>query len=111
LGRDNGIVVSRKKTKDEDKDKALSNERTKLLTYEISIRNLKSVPIKIVVEDQVPLSNMEEVKVEVLEHGKAELIAETGKLRWVLEMPAKESRKQSFSYQLKYNKDKTLAAY
>lgn len=111
LGRDNGIFVARKKTKDEDKDKALSNERTKLLTYEISVRNMKSVPIKIVVEDQVPLSNMEEVKVEVLDHGKSELIAETGKLRWVLELPAKESRKQSFSYQLKYNKDKTLAAY
>lgn len=111
LGRDHGIVVTRKKTKDEEKDKALSNEKTKLLTYEIAIRNLKSVGIKIVIEDQVPLSNIEEVKVEIMDVGKAEHIKETGKLRWVVDLPAKESRKYTFTYQLKYNKDKTLAAY
>lgn len=109
LGRDNNLLVTRKKTKDEDKEKALSNEKTKSLEYEIALRSMKSSNIKIVVEDQIPLSTMEDVKVAVGSTGKAEFITETGKLRWVVNLAPKETQKFKFSYDLKYNKDKSLA--
>jgi uncharacterized protein (TIGR02231 family) len=111
LGRDNNLLVTRKKTKDEDKEKMLSNEKTKSLEYEIALRSMKSTAVKIVVEDQIPLSAMEDVKVEVGSIGKAEFITETGKLRWVVNLAPKETLKFKFSYDLKYDKDKSLALY
>jgi uncharacterized protein (TIGR02231 family) len=111
MGRDNGIVVTRKKIKDEEKTRTLSSEKTKMLTYEIAVRNMKATGIKIVVEDQIPLSKLEDVKVEMGDIGKAELIAETGKLRWIFEIATKETRKVNFSYNLKFDKERTLAAY
>jgi uncharacterized protein (TIGR02231 family) len=111
MGRDNGIVVTRKKIKDEEKTKTLSSEKTKMLTYEIAVRNMKAIGIKIVVEDQIPLSKLDDVKVEMADIGKAEHIAETGKIRWIFEIPSKETRKATFSYNLKFDKERTLAAY
>jgi uncharacterized protein (TIGR02231 family) len=109
LGRDSNVIITRKKTKDDDKERALSNEKTKSVEYEIALRSLKSAPIKIVIEDQLPMSKMEEVKVEIGSIGKAEHIAETGKLRWIVTLAPKETQKLKFSYDIKYNKDKVLA--
>lgn len=58
LGRDNNIVITRKKTKDDDKERTLSNEKTKSVEYEIALRSMKSAPIKIVIEDHLPLSKL-----------------------------------------------------
>lgn len=110
LGRDNGIYVTRKKTDDDEKIKALSNEKIKTVTYEIAIKNYKAGSINLTIEDQLPITTNEDIKVELLTSSKAEYNNDDGMLIWKYDIGAKETKKLSFSYSMKYHKDKQLAA-
>jgi hypothetical protein len=57
----------------------------------LAIRSSKEVAVKVVVEDQVPISEYEEVSVEVTTLPKADLDAARGLLSWQLSLPAKGS--------------------
>ncbi|MCB9189656.1 MAG: DUF4139 domain-containing protein [Flavobacteriales bacterium] len=109
LGRDRGIYVTRKKISDEEKVKPLANEKTKTVTYEIAIKNYKSADINLTIEDQIPVSNIEEIKVTMGENSGAEFNEGLGYLKWKRDIKSKETQKFKFTYTLKYDKDKQLA--
>lgn len=109
LGRDRGIYVTRKKLSDEEKVKPLSNEKAKTVTYEIAVKNYKSAKINLTIEDQIPISNIEEIKVEMGENSKAEYDEDQGYLTWKRSIESKETQKFKFTYTLRYDKDKQLA--
>ncbi|MFT7156765.1 MAG: hypothetical protein ACI8Q1_001780, partial [Parvicella sp.] len=111
LGRDRGIYVTREKTDDEEKVKALASEKTKTVTYEIAIKNYKNAKINLTIEDQIPVSTVEEIKVEMIDKSKADYDEKKGLLIWKKEIGAKETQKFTFKYSMKYDKNKTLAAY
>jgi uncharacterized protein (TIGR02231 family) len=56
LGRDEGVVVERTKLKAFSKRQLLGTRRTASLAFEIEVRDNKGVPVRVVIEDQVPLS-------------------------------------------------------
>jgi len=109
LGRDHGIYVTRKKTDDEEKIKTLSSEKIKTLTYEIAIKNYKNAEINLTIEDQIPISNKDEIKVDLLEKSEAAHDEKTGKLVWKKTIDPKETEKFEFQYELKFDKNKNLA--
>ena len=109
LGRDRGIYLTRKKTSDEEKIKKLTGQKEKTVTYQLALKNYKSTSVSIIVEDQTPVSTIEDIKVELLEKGIADYNKKTGKLLWNINLDAKETLKYEFTYLLRYDKDKTLA--
>lgn len=109
LGRDRGIYVTRKKVSDEEKVKPLSNEKAKTVTYEIAVKNYKSSEITLTIEDQIPISNIEEIKVEMGDNSNAEYNKDQGYLKWKREIDPKETQKFKFTYTLRYDKDRQLA--
>jgi len=109
LGRDRGIYLTRKKTSDEEKIKKLAGQKEKTVSYQLALKNYKSTNVAIIIEDQVPVSTIEDIKVEVLEKGIADYNDKTGKLTWNINIDAKETLKYEFTYLLRYDKDKTLA--
>lgn len=109
MGRDKGIVIQRKKLKDKTKEKVLLEEKTITVTYEIMIKNTKSVATELHVEDQIPLSSNPAIVVKLTDSAKAKYDAETGKLEWDINLKSKESRKISFTYEVKIPKDKVIA--
>jgi len=111
LGRDRGIYITRKKTDDVENVKKLASEKTKTITYEIAIKNFKNSEINLTIEDQIPISNNEEIEVTLEDKGKAAFDKKTGKLTWKRVINAKETEKLRFTYQLKFDKNKTLASY
>ena len=56
------------------------------------------------------ITNNEDIKVELLSSDKAEYNKDDGMLIWKYEIGAKVTKKFSFSYSMKYHKDKQLAA-
>ncbi len=104
LGRDKSMIVERKKLKDFSKRSFSGNTKIDESIYEISVRNLKSTDIKITVEDQIPLSNTSDIKVELIDKGNAEYDETTGKLTWKLDLKAGESIKLKFAYKISYPK-------
>lgn len=109
LGRDKSIAVKRIKLKDKSKEKILNENKMVTKTYEIAVRNTKSIPIRLIVEDQMPVTTDPSIKITYEEYGKASFNPETGKLIWDFKLDPKESKRMSFTYEVKYPKDKLLA--
>lgn len=108
LGRDKSIIAERRKLKDKEREEIIGKERIKTITYELSFRNTKNGKINLKIEDQVPVSLIAEIKVSLLDQGSADFNKDTGMLSWDVDLKSKESKKFTFTYSIKYDKDKPL---
>ena len=59
--------------------------------------------------DQIPMSRIKEIEVEMLENISGEYDETTGKLKWRLTIQPGETAEVSFKFQVKYPKDKNLS--
>jgi len=108
LGRDKRIVVKREKLKDFTTRKAIGGNQRDSYAWEISVRNTKSEPIRIQIEDQVPVSQNSQIEVTVLDITGARYNKETGKLTWSMTLQPNDTKKIVFKYEVKYPKDKVV---
>ena len=108
LGRDKRIVVKREKLKELTSRKLIGTNQRESYAWEISVRNTKGEAIKVIVEDQVPVSQNNQIEVSVLDVAGAKYNKDTGKLSWVLNLQPNETRKMVFKYEVKYPKDKLV---
>ena len=104
LGRDKNVVVTRTKLKEFNKNKFLSSKRIETRAFEISIKNKKSTPLSIVIEDQIPIAVDKQIDVE---HEAVGAIVDKlkGRLTWKIELKSLEDRKLKFSYTVKHPAD------
>ena len=109
MGRDKGIVITREKIKDFCKNARFAGKKKSTRGYEIKVRNNKPKAVEIEIVDQIPLSKIKEIEVEVLENSSAEYDETTGKLIWKLTIQPGEIAEVSFKFQVKYPKDKNLS--
>ena len=109
MGRDKGIIITREKMKDFCKNARFAGKKKSTRGYEIKVRNNKPKAIEIEVVDQIPMSRIKEIEVEMLENSSAEYDETTGKLIWKLTIQAGETAEVSFKFQVKYPKDKNLS--
>ena len=79
-------------------------------TYDIMVRNNKNIPIRLVVEDQMPVTKETDIKIDYLEDSGARFNLETGKLVWDFTLKPKDNRKLTFSFEIKSPKEKVLSA-
>lgn len=109
LGRDKSVVVTRNKVKDFSKKRLIGANRVETKAWEIQVKNNKKQVIKLSIEDQIPVSKLKEITVELLEKGGAKYDEKTGKLTWNLTLQPSESKKLEFRYEVKYPKNKPLS--
>jgi uncharacterized protein (TIGR02231 family) len=108
LGTDKSIVIERKQLRDFEERVFFGSRTRESKVFEISVRNTKSEPIEIEIQDQIPVAMDESIKISPKELDRAVYDAKTGFLTWKLNIPAGESRNIRFSYQLEYPKGKQL---
>lgn len=108
LGKDPNIIVKRTLLKKESKEKIIGNQKERINSFEIELKNLKSTNIEVVVQDQIPITQNADISIEAMDKNKANYNVTTGILEWNLKLKTKESTKINFSYKVKYNKDLTL---
>ncbi len=109
LGRDKRIVVKREELKDLTSKKLIGTNQREEHTWEISVRNTKSDPIKITIEDQLPITRNSQIEVTPVDKGNAKFDSVTGKLTWTLAIQPNETKKVAYKYELKYPKDKQIS--
>jgi uncharacterized protein (TIGR02231 family) len=109
LGRDKNIVVTRIKQKDKIKEKIVGDDKMKLVSYEITVRNTKSSASNFNLQDQMPVSPNKEVVVTLVESSGAEVDTDTGILNWKMNIKPKETKKVTLTYSITFPKDKTIA--
>ncbi|MEI9946081.1 MAG: mucoidy inhibitor MuiA family protein [Chitinophagaceae bacterium] len=108
LGKDKGVVIKRTLMKEYSAKKFLGSNKTDSRQYEISIRNNKQLPIKIILEDQFPISTNKDIEVDKFSYENGKLDDDTKKVTWNLSVDAKKENKLQMSYVVKYPKDKIL---
>lgn len=108
FGVDKKINIKRTRVKDYSKKQFLGSNRIDEYGYEISIRNTKTTPIDIRIEDQIPVSTNKEVTVDLKESSGGKLDPVTGKLSWDMNLNAGEDKKVSFNYTVKHPKDMVM---
>ena len=64
LGRDKGIIVERKSLKELSSKQFLSNYKSESRAYQITVKNNKSQPIKIIIEDHFPIPTSKDVTID-----------------------------------------------
>jgi len=108
LGTDNSILVKREKRKDFTSRKVLGSNRTDTYSYLLTIRNNKSNPVKITLNDQIPVSSNSGINVDAIELSGGKLNTQTGEIKWDLEIKSQETKQLVLTYSVKYPKDKTV---
>lgn len=111
LGRDNGIIIDRKKLKEMSSRAFLGSSKKEQSVWEINVRNAKSAPMEITIEDQVPVSTDKDIEVTVDDMGGALYDEATGKLTWKLTLTPGETKKLKFGFTVKYPKSKRIGGY
>ncbi len=104
LGRDKGILIQRDGNKEMFDKKIIGNNIKETLAWDITIKNNKDSKIKIIIEDQYPLSYRKTVEVELLNSLGAKIDEKTGKLTWEIELNPNEKKVLNFKYSVKYPK-------
>lgn len=109
FGRDRGVNIQRTKEKDIERDKLIGSDKIKTRTYAIKVKNNHSTPINLVIEDQIPISQNEEIKVKLEAAADAKHNEKSGYLIWDTKLKAGETRQLGFSYTVSYDGNKQLS--
>ena len=107
LGDDQQINVKREVAEDFTTHKIVGSNKTQTYTYKITVRNNKQVPVKLILQEQYPVSAQKEIQVELTDQTtKANTDdAVKGILSYEIELNAGESKVITVGYSVKYPKD------
>ena len=111
LGRDENVSIKRAKPIDiKSEKKIIGNTKKEIITYEITIKNNKRVPIPIEIFDQIPISRQKDIEIDVDKNDLtgAEYNKDFGKLSWRIKIEPNSSKRLRFGYSIKYPKDKII---
>jgi uncharacterized protein (TIGR02231 family) len=108
MGRDKKVLVKREEI-EEFKNSKQSGSTIKMnKTFKITVRNTKNEAVRIILEDQIPVSQDSKIEVELTDGQGAIVDAQTGKLTWDLQFNPNENKEIIVKYLVKYPKDKKV---
>jgi len=108
LGMDKKINIKRERNKELTTVKCINENNTQSFGYTITIHNLHTDSVKVMVYDQLPVSEDKDIVVEPGDLSNAKKEEGTGKLTWAVPMAGGETKKLTFSYTVKYPKNKVV---
>jgi hypothetical protein len=108
MGRDRSIVVQREKMEEFSKKRTLGSNITETRGYEITLRNNKSQPVTMKVDDQIPVSVNSTITVEAIELSSGKLNPQTGNVTWEITLAPGAQQKISLQYEVKYPKSERV---
>lgn len=109
LGIDPNITVTRKQIKDFKSKTFIGINRVVDRTYDLEVKNNKAIAIDLKLMDRIPISQNKEIKVDDVETNSADYTAKNGLLSWKLNLKPGQSKKETFSFQLRYPKFKNIS--
>ena len=108
LGVDSSVVVTRVRGKDFTATTLTGNNIKQTRQWELTVRNLKTVPIEIEVLDQVPVSTNKQIVVGAIEISGAEMDEGTGILTWKFTLQPAEVKSMTVKYVVSSPKNMTV---
>jgi len=108
MGLDRNIIVERLPIKEFTASKLIGTNKKETIGYELIVKNKKSVPIKIELLDQIPVSQNNVIQINLEEKGNAAYTEDIGKLLWTMNIEAGQTKTEKFIYTAKYPKQASI---
>jgi hypothetical protein len=108
LGRDKQISVDRQKIKDFTTRQFIGNRKEETRAWKTTVKNNKNQEINMIILDQVPVSTLEEIEVNVQATSGGKRDPETGEIKWEFSLQPSGSKELELKYAVKYPKNRTL---
>lgn len=108
LGRDESISIERDKRRDFTSTRMIGANRVDTRSFLITVRNNRSNSIELVVSDQIPISQNNQIEVEAEELSGGKLNEIDGKVKWTLKLKPEESKELVLTYRVKYPKNQKV---
>lgn len=108
VGADKGITVNRELVQSNSSRQVMISSNKAVRTWRITLTNTKNVPAEVSVKDQYPISNDEDIEIELLQSQGATVDRNTGIITWKATLQPGEEKKFDFTYRVKYPVGKSL---
>ena len=105
LGKDKAIAVTRTNIKDKSNKRFLGAKKIIKKAWKTEIKNNKSIPVHILVFDQVPISRKSKIEVTEIKYGAADFNETTGEVRWQSEVNPYSKESFQLRYTIKHPKN------
>ena len=108
VGRDKDLVITREIQKDFASKSITGSTKKEQKAWTITVKNNKSVPVNISIEDQYPVSKTDEIKVDLIEFSGAMRDESTGKLTWEVQLKPAEKKSLDLRYSVRYPTNRSV---
>lgn len=108
FGKDNKISMERTRVKEKSRSKTIGSREKFDITWEIKIKNNGGAMIPIVIKDQFPISNTDDIKVKRGELVSGKLDENTGIITWTFQNGVNGSQTFGFDYSVDYQSGMVL---
>jgi len=106
LGPDDQVRTERELAGREVERNFIGSNRRSSYAYLIKLENLKPYPVRLTVQDQIPVSRHESIKVKLTSSDPQPTEqSDLGLLRWELVLPASSKRELRYAYQVEQPRD------
>lgn len=102
LGKDNKIQIERNRIKEKSTNKTIGSRQKFEVTWEIKVKNNGGASIPILIKDQFPISNDNDIKVKNGEYGDGTLNEQNGIITWKSKLNSGENKAIQFNYSVDY---------
>lgn len=101
LGPDRNIIMSRTLT-DETQNTPNIGSNSVVQAYKIELKSMKSYPVNVRIQDQIPVAIHDNFSVQVLEEGGGKVDKKTGIITWNFVLEPHEKSVTTFKFLVKY---------
>lgn len=108
LGRDKKVSINREKLKDYTIKQFIGSKKEETRAWKTTVKNNKNQAINMIILDQVPVSTIEEIEVNVQNISGAKQSLETGEIKWEFELKPNDKKEFELKYSVKYPKYRNL---
>jgi hypothetical protein len=108
FGKDNKISMERTRVKEKSRSKTIGSREKFDITWEIKIKNNGGAIIPVVIKDQFPISNTDDIKVKRGELELGKLDENTGIITWTFQNGVNGSQTFGFDYSVDYQRGMVL---
>lgn len=111
MGRDQSLTVKRTMLADKSTDKIIGLNNKKNMAYKLEVYNSKPITVEVIVKDHIPVSQSDDIEVELIEKSGGELDEASGIITWREKIKSKQNKSWTLQFEITYPKNEPLSLY
>jgi len=108
LGRDKSVSVNREKIQELTSKQFIGSKKEETRAWNTTVKNNKAEKINMVLLDQVPISTVDDIEVDVENKSGAQFNNDKGEIKWKFTLEPGSSKEFELRYSVKYSKQRDL---